>query len=253
MSLRITNLNGVNLIEQPPETVAVAAYPVTGGAANIQCLLIEDSALPVDYITGTLYWDDGSLPVVYNGTSAGTIVIDATRNLQPGQYVARVEAHNYAVIPEDCGRPHWNTVSVNFGFYVQPIDKQPVKTPLIYGPILPKDTGYPNQDQWNWNRGEDIEILASSVKMLLTTRKGERIMQPGYGTNLHAILFELQTTGIETLVQQEIVDALVLWEPRVSLRSILVERTAERDVTVTADFVSKLNQRDFTIPMTFNT
>lgn len=250
--LRITDFNGVNLSEQPPEEVKIAAAPLIGGRATVQCRIIEDGTLPYDYITGTLFWDDGNLPVVYNGTTSGTLEIETYRNLQPGDYVVRMEAHNYDTIAPDCGRPYWATVSVNFAFEVRPLDQEPVKTPVIFGPILPKDEGYPNADQWNWNRGEDIEILASSVKMLLITSKGERIMQPEYGTNLRLILFELQTTGIEGLVQQEIVDALTRWEPRVSLQFLTVERTGEREVTVNANFVSKLNQRDFNIPLVFN-
>jgi phage baseplate assembly protein W len=245
MSLRIQDFDGVNLIEQPPEQVRLAAPPVIGGRATVQCLVIEEGTLPYDYVTGTLNWNDGSLPVVYNGTSAGTVTIDAYRNLQPGDYTVTVEAHNYAP-------PVWNTVSVNFAFEVRPLNMPPDKVPIIYGPILPKDAGFPNPDQWNWNRGEDIEILASSVKMLLTTAKGERIMTPEYGTNLRLILFELQTTGIEGLVQQEIVDALVKWEPRVTLQFLSVEKTGDREVTVNASFVSKLNQRDFNIPMVFS-
>ena len=244
MSLRITDLLGVNLIEQPPEQVQVVASFPLGGPAVVQCLVIEDGTLPYDYVTGTLSWNDGSQPVVYNGSTAGTLTINTFRNLQPGDYTVKVEAHNYVT-------PVWDTVSVNFAFVVKPLGQLPVKTPIIYGPILPKDTGSPNPDQWNWNRGEDTEILASSVKMLLTTSKGERVMQPDYGTNLRLILFELQTTGIEGLVQQEIIDALTKWEPRVSLQFLAVEKTGEREVTVNATFVSKLNQTDFSIPMVF--
>lgn len=250
--LRITDFNGVNLVEQPPETTKVAAIPVIGGRATVQCLLIEDGTLPYDYVTGTLFWDDGSLPIVYNGTTAGTLTINAYRNLQPGDYVVRVEAHNYDTIVPECGRPYWSTVSVNFAFEVRALDQEPVKTPIVFGPILPKDEGYPNADQWNWYRGVDIEILASSVKMLLITAKGERIMQPDYGTNLRLILFELQGNGVEGLVQQEIVDALTRWEPRVNLQFLTVQRTGEREVTVNATFISKLNQRDFNIPLVYN-
>lgn len=243
--LKITDFEGVDLVDQPPELVGVAAFPVVGGLVSIQCLVIEDGSLPHDYVTGTLYWDDGSLPVVYNGTTSGTLTIDTERNLQPGDYVIKVEGHNYAL-------PLRQAASVNFACSVRPLNQVPDKVPVIYGPILPKDTGFPNPDQWNWNRGEDIEILASSVKMLLTTTKGERVMQPDYGTNLRVILFELQSTGIEGLVQTEIGDAITRWEPRVGLRFLTVTRTGEREVTVDATFVSKLNQRDFNIPMVFN-
>lgn len=245
MSLTITDFNGVDLIDNPPEVVPVVAQPVLGGQAQVKCLAICSGSLAYCYVTGTLSWDDGSLPIVYNGTTAGTLTIDAYRNLQPGDYVVTVEAHNYQT-------PVWDTVNVNFLFEVRPMNPAPVKTPVIYGPILPKDTGFPNADQWDWNRGEDVEILASSVKMLLTTKKGERIMQPEYGTNLSLILFEFQGNGIESMVQQEIVDAITKWEPRVSLQFLTVERTGEREVTVNATFVSKLNQQDFNVPMVFS-
>jgi len=244
MSLRITDFDGVNLIEQPPEQMRVVAAPVSGGRAAIQCRVIEDDGMPFNYVTGTLNWNDGSLPIVYNGTTAGTLTIDTYRNLQPGDYTVNVQAHNYAA-------PVPDTVGVNFTVIVKPLNTLPETTPIIYGPILPKDTGFPNPDQWNFNRGEDIEMLASSVKMLLTTSKGERVMQPEYGTNLRLILFELQTSGIEGLVQQEIVDALTRWEPRVTLQFLTVERNGDREITVQASFVSKLNQRDFNIPMVF--
>lgn len=243
MSLRITDFNGVNLGEQPPQQVSIASVPPFGGRATVQCLVIEDGTLPYAFVTGTLSWDDGSQPVVYNGT--GTLSIDTYRNLQSGDYVVKVEAHNYMT-------PAWDYASVNYQFKVRSTAEAPEVTPIIYGPVLPKDTGYPNADQWNWYRGQDVEILASSVKMLLTTSKGERVMQPEYGTNLRLILFELETTGIESLVQQEIVDALTKWEPRVSIQFLTVEKTGEREVTVNATFVSKLNQQDFMIPMVFN-
>jgi phage baseplate assembly protein W len=76
-------------------------------------------------------------------------------------------------------------------------------------------------------------------------------MQPEYGTNLKLILFELETTGIESMVQQEIIDATTRWEPRVTLQFLTVEKTGDRSITVNATFISKLNQQDFMIPMVF--
>lgn len=243
--LTISDFEGVDLIAQPPETIPVVAQPVAGGQATVQCYVTCTGTLPFCFVTGTVAWGDGSRPVVYNGTTSGTLTIDTYRNLQPGNYVVTVEAHDYAT-------PIWNTINVNFSFEVRPLNPAPVAAPIIYGPILPKDTGFPNPDQWNFNRGEDVEILASSVKMLLTTNKGERVMQPEYGTNLSLILFEFQGDGIESMVQQEVIDALTKWEPRVSLQFLEVQRSGEREVTVNALFVSKLNQQDFHVPMVFS-
>lgn len=244
MSLKITNTEGVDLIDQPPELVSVVAAPITGGLASLQCNVIEDSALLYDFVAGTLNWNDGSLPLVFNGT--GTLAINEEKYLQPGSYTVTVEARNYRV-------PVSDSVVANFRYAVEAYDTQPVAVPVIYGPILPKDTGYPNQSQWNWSRGEDVEVLASSVKMLLTTRKGSRIAQIDYGTNISAVVFEFQGPGIETLIQHEIVEAITKWEPRVTLLSLDVRKTGQREVTVDATFVSKLNQRDFSVPMVFST
>ena len=245
MSLIISDFNGVDLIDIPPETVPVVAAPVIGGLATVQCYVTCTGTQPMCFVTGTVAWGDGSRPVVYNGTTAGTLTIDTFRSLQPGDYVVTVEAHDYTT-------PVWNTVNVNFSFEVRSQNPTPIKTPIIFGPILPKDSGYPNPDQWNFNRGEDIEILASSVKMLLTTTKGERVMQPDYGTNLSMILFEFQGNGIESMVQQEIVEATTQWEPRVTLQFLDVQRSGEREVTVNATFMSKLNQQNFHVPMVFS-
>lgn len=245
MSLRISSPDGINLIEQPPLPVKVTTFPPLGGTAHVECLVIEDGTLPVNYVTGTVFWNDGSRPIVYNGTSAGTIVVETTRVLPPGNYTVRVEGHNYRT-------PVWDTVSVNFQVVVSTVTNEIPQVPIVFGPILPKDDGFPNPSQWNFNRGENIEILASSVKMLLSTAKGERIMLPDYGTNLRLILFELQSNGIEGLVQQEIIDALTKWEPRVNLQFLTVERTGEREVTVYTTLVSKLDQQNFAIPLVFN-
>ncbi len=245
MSLSINTSAGVDLVEQPPQSVRIAAYPPLGGRVPLQVTVTEsDTLLPYQYLTGTIYWDDGTQPVVYNGSTALTLDINTFRNLQPGSYTVRIEAHNYRA-------PVWDEVSVNFPFLVKSTAEQAIILPIIYGPILPKDDGFPNTGQWLYNTGYDVEILVSSVKMLLTTAKGERIMQPEYGTNLRLILFELETKGIESMVQQEIVDALNQWEPRVSLQFLTVEKTGERDISVNATFASKLNQQSFMVPMVF--
>jgi phage baseplate assembly protein W len=263
MSLRITNLAGISLVDQPPAQVQIVASTNAGGPVALQCLIIEDSALPEHYLSGTLNWNNGALPVVYSGTgagtltnsyvtggtlagtgSAGTLVLDVFRNLPPGAYVLQLAAHNF--VP-----PVWETASVNFSVEVQPARPANTATPLLYGPILPADSGFPNATQWNWNSGSDAAVLASSVKMLLLTTVGERIMLPEYGTRLRYLLFEANQSGIDNLVQQEIASALARWEPRVAVQSLQVSKSGERDITVLATFVSKLSQRTFTIPTVF--
>ena len=244
MALKITDLSGVSLVDQPPATQTVNATTNAGGRAVVQCLITEDAPLPFDFVGGTLHWNDGTVPIVYNGAFSGTLLVDQQRNLPPGAYVVRLEARNYRTPVND-------TVAVNFGFKVKTSARLSTKPPLLYGPILPKDNGYPNASQWSWNTGTDLDVLASSVKMLLITARGERIMQPDYGTNVKAILFELKTSGIESVLQNDITGALSRWEPRVQVQSLTLAWTGDREVTLNAVFVSLLNQASFSIPVTY--
>lgn len=244
MSLVITDFKGNDLRAQPPVNRSVIATAATnGGLVAIQCYVDEKGPMLFDFIRATLAWNDGTPPVVYTG-SRQLLTIDTARVLAPGNYVIRLDASNY-------GAPAAEVLSVNFSISVLPPTQTPVVTPTLYGPILPKDSGYPNAEQWDWNSGADLAILASSVKMLLLTEKGERVMLPSYGTSIRKLLFTVQGTGQQGLIQQEIISAVTQWEPRVNVQSVKVEQTGDRDVTVTATFVSKLNQKTFNIPVVY--
>lgn len=241
--LLITNADGLDLTANPPEqTTFTVADLTTTASVHLECYVIEnDPDFLLRNINGTVYWSNGSLPEVYTGR--GTIALDMTRALLPGDYTVRVEGGNYLL-------PSPQRVSANFPYRVT-VAAGNVPAKIVYGPIMPKDAGFPNKDQWNFNTGSDLEILVSSVKMLLLTTKGERVMLPEYGTNIRLILFEFQSTGVESMVQQEIVDAITKWEPRVSLQYVSVTKTADREYTIEATFISKLNQQPFTTTLNF--
>jgi phage baseplate assembly protein W len=102
-----------------------------------------------------------------------------------------------------------------------------------------------------YNTESDLLILESSVRMLLLTAKGERLMEPEYGTNLRRILFEQNINGIEAAIQEEIVSALTTWEPRLQLQTISVQRNADQSVTVNCAFLSKLSTQGFDMNLEF--
>ncbi|NSL86356.1 GPW/gp25 family protein [Chitinophaga solisilvae] len=61
---------------------------------------------------------------------------------------------------------------------------------------------------------EDIE---QSLKILLATRPGERVMQPRFGCNLEVLLFEPITTSLLAYVKDMIQTAILYYEPRIEL------------------------------------
>jgi len=239
----VTDYSGVDLSQNPP-----ADQTLTAGGAGvsfaIQAKITEtDTMLPFQFLSGTVDWRDGSPPTVLSGN--GTITVDLQHTYQPGQYVVSVYAHDYA-------SPAPSEAQVNFLVSVEASTLIAQPSRFVYGPILPRDSGFPGPQDWLFNSSSDIFILESSVRMLLSTTKGERIMEPDYGTQIVRILFETNAQSIEPLIQQEIVEAIARWEPRVELQSLVIERDPNnRSVTVTPTFLSKLSQRGFQTTLQF--
>ncbi len=59
---------------------------------------------------------------------------------------------------------------------------------------------------------EDIE---EAVRIILMTRKGERMMQPDFGCGVQDYLFDSMDATSMSSMEGEIQDALVRWEPRI--------------------------------------
>ncbi len=78
-----------------------------------------------------------------------------------------------------------------------------------------------------FNRQLNLQIF-ENLRILLSTRKGERYGQPTYGTNLYNSLFEASTDTIKDTVRTSIQDAVTEWLPYISLDRIDV-KTAEDD------------------------
>jgi phage baseplate assembly protein W len=65
--------------------------------------------------------------------------------------------------------------------------------------------------------------VASSLHILLSTARGERIMVPQYGCNLDELVFENLDTRMRTLMQDKIETAILYHEPRIVLERVQVE------------------------------
>ena len=64
------------------------------------------------------------------------------------------------------------------------------------------------------------EDIRQSLIILLSTRLGERIMQPEYGSNLHTMIFEKADKSAITFLKDSIETAILYHEPRIRLMEI---------------------------------
>lgn len=70
---------------------------------------------------------------------------------------------------------------------------------------------------------EGEQDVASSLQILLSTARGERIMVPQYGCNMDELVFEALDTRMRTLMADKIASAILYHEPRVDLERVALE------------------------------
>lgn len=71
------------------------------------------------------------------------------------------------------------------------------------------------------------EDIGESLRILLSTRPGERVMQPDYGCGLHTMVFESLDESTVTELKDLIERAVLFYEPRITLESIDVSAEDE--------------------------
>lgn len=72
-----------------------------------------------------------------------------------------------------------------------------------------------------WSVGEDH--VRESMRIILLTEPGERLMREGFGCGLRPFLFEPNTATTRQLIRERITEAIQRWEPRVSLEAVEVD------------------------------
>jgi phage baseplate assembly protein W len=87
-----------------------------------------------------------------------------------------------------------------------------------------------------WSEGE--LNVRESMCIILRTRPGERIERPSFGCGLDQFLFEPNSVATLRLIQEEVKQALVRWEPRVALQDVRTEvnPTDQRAVDITVSY-----------------
>ena len=64
---------------------------------------------------------------------------------------------------------------------------------------------------------EDIE---QSIRIILSTRPGERVMRPNFGCGAHELIFEPRDAATMSLLQEYVLEALRMWEPRIQVLGV---------------------------------
>ncbi|MGA2823054.1 MAG: GPW/gp25 family protein [Bacteroidales bacterium] len=89
--------------------------------------------------------------------------------------------------------------------------------------------------------------IQRSLQILLTTRPGERVMQPDYGCNLDEMVFEPMTTTFKTHIREMVKTAILYYEPRIELNKIEIDDSQETEgvILVIIDYTVRTTNTRF--------
>lgn len=113
-----------------------------------------------------------------------------------------------------------------FGF---PMLRQGQKGPLTY---IQNDT---------------LELIKASIKQIILTMPGERMMNPEFGCRLRQLHFEAISPTLKTTVVNVIYEALTRWEPRIEVTpaDIVVQESKDIDSKLDIKIGFKVKNPDF--------
>ena len=100
---------------------------------------------------------------------------------------------------------------------------------------------------------EGAEDIQKSLEILLSTGLGERVMLPGYGSNLKDLLFEPIDTSLQTLLFDRIETAILFYEPRIEIEEILLhtDRVIEGIIIIEIVYRIRVNNSRFNFVFPF--
>ena len=73
------------------------------------------------------------------------------------------------------------------------------------------------------------EQAVSNLKNLLLTRKGERVFQPEFGSNVYSLLFENIDINIESKMADTLTEDINFWLPYIVIDNIDVDSNQDRN------------------------
>tara|TARA_B110000503_G_scaffold75592_1_gene116722 strand:+ start:371 stop:787 length:417 start_codon:yes stop_codon:yes gene_type:complete len=95
---------------------------------------------------------------------------------------------------------------------------------------------------------KDEDAVKESIRNLLLTDRGERLMQPNIGGNLRAMLFENITPGVLTLIEDQVRTTLELYEPRAEIIDVQVASNIDDNVvSISVSFFILNNQQPISV------
>ena len=86
----------------------------------------------------------------------------------------------------------------------------------------------PGGDAPAFEASADEQSVREAIQIILSTRKGERVMRPDFGCNLDHLLFAPNNGATQAAAEFEVREALLAWEPRIELLDVKASAAGPR-------------------------
>src|SRR5262245_5969307 len=73
------------------------------------------------------------------------------------------------------------------------------------------------------------ESIRQSIRIVLETARGERIMRPDFGCGLHDLVFAVNGSATRGAAEDEVREALLKWEPRIDVLNVVASAAGAED------------------------
>lgn len=93
--------------------------------------------------------------------------------------------------------------------------------------------GFNSQDLRNKFKSYDIDLVKQDIINHFYIRKGEKLMNPDFGTVIWDLLFEPFTEEVKRLITQD-VEQIINYDPRIAINSVIIDAT-DMGIRIEAD------------------
>lgn len=117
-----------------------------------------------------------------------------------------------------------------------------ILTPAYVKPTW-KGVGWPLPDNGMINFVLDEHAINSSLRILLQTEPGERLMENDFGTPMRDLLFEQSYPGLEEDAAMRVADAISRWETRIVIMPPGIETNIVEENTISSTGATAMGLR----------
>lgn len=116
------------------------------------------------------------------------------------------------------------------------------KKDVIYSDFTSDFDIHPDKNDLIQVTNEDA--VAESIRNLLMTNRGERLMKPNVGSNIASLLFEPITPITQSVLQELVTNTITNYEKRAKLVRVVVSATPDMNSYTVTVVYSTINKAD---------